>query len=72
MLHHSSGAFQQSRSHILTITKKKTAHHVRTHKNFKRIKGPVGQVWSGLELVTKPDQLGLSSSICLEAVMEQS
>ena len=32
----------------------------------------IGQVWSGFEFSTKPDQPGLSSLIRLEVVMEQS
>ena len=39
----------------------KFAHHVCTHITSKRI-----------EFITKPDQPGLSSSICFEVVMEQS
>ena len=54
------------------MPKKKTAHHVCTHITSKRIEIPVGQVWSGFEFVTKPDQPGVSCSIRLEAVMEQS
>ena len=33
---------------------------------------PIGEVLSGFEFFTKPDQPGLSSSIRLEVVMEQS
>ena len=47
--------------------------HVCTHITSKRIeKVPVGLVWSGFEFDKKPDQPGVSSSIRLEVVMEQS
>ena len=58
---------QQSRNYA----EKKPADHVCTHITSKRIEQE-GPGWSGFEFVTKPDQLGLSSSIRLEAVMEQS
>ena len=32
---------------------------------------PVGQVWSGIEFVTKPDQPGLSSLIRLEVMKDK-
>ena len=47
--------------------------NVCTHIASKRIeKVSVGQVWSGFEFSTKPNQPGLSSLISLEVVVEQS
>ena len=51
------------------VTKpKKPRTYVCTHITSKRIQ----KVWSGFEFDTKPDQPGLSRSIRLEVVMEQS
>ena len=64
--------------HIASLTSltklgelEKFAHHVCTHIKELSLKVPVGQVWSGYEFITKPDQPGFSSSIHLEVVMEQ-
>ena len=56
----------------LTMPKKKPAH-LCTHTTSKQIEleGPVGQVWSGFESVTKPDQPGLSSLIRLEVMKDK-
>ena len=43
---------------------------VHTRINFRRIE-LVGQVWSGFEFATKPDQPGLSSLICLEVIKDK-
>ena len=46
------------------MAKKKKLQNICTHITSKRIeKVPVGQVLSGFEFVTKPDQPGLSSSV---------
>ena len=50
----------------ITVTKKNEFH---TCTTFKRI--AVGQVWSGIEFATKPDQPGLSSLIRLEVIKDK-
>ena len=56
---------------MLSNYAEKKPAHLCTHITSKQIELE-GPGWSGYEFVTKPDQPGLSSSICLQVVMELS